>query len=213
MNVLVACEESQEVCKAFRTRGHRAFSCDIQMCSGGHPEWHIQGDVLPLLNGNCTFQTADTHTHTSGEVGFNYCTPAMYLHQQRRGALPLSGWQGHIERRAVEERHRSHAFLSPLSVRRLRQDSDRKPHPDKGVLPTALHADYPAVDVWASCAEKDLFVAQRSAGTHAHRHYRGTAIKQNPRQLVQSWRQRTAEKQSKDLPRHSQSYGGTMGMI
>lgn len=64
MNVLVACEESQEVCKAFRARGHRAFSADLQDCSGGHPEWHIKGDVLPLLNGNCTFQTADTHTHT-----------------------------------------------------------------------------------------------------------------------------------------------------
>ena len=67
MNVLVACEESQEVCKAFRARGHNAFSCDIQECSGGHPEWHIQGDVLPLLNGNCTFQTADTHTHTQDD--------------------------------------------------------------------------------------------------------------------------------------------------
>lgn len=64
MNVLVACEESQAVCKAFRARGHRAFSCDIQKCSGGRPEWHIQGDVLQLINGNCTFMTADTHTHT-----------------------------------------------------------------------------------------------------------------------------------------------------
>lgn len=64
LNVLIACEESQEVCKAFRARGHRAFSCDLQECSGGHPEWHIQGDCLPLLNGNCTFKTADTHTHT-----------------------------------------------------------------------------------------------------------------------------------------------------
>lgn len=49
MRVLVACEESQEVCKAFRTRGHEAFSCDIQECSGGHPEWHIKGEVLPIL--------------------------------------------------------------------------------------------------------------------------------------------------------------------
>ena len=49
MNVLAACEESQEVCKAFRARGHNAFSCDIQECSGGHPEWHIKGDVLPVL--------------------------------------------------------------------------------------------------------------------------------------------------------------------
>ena len=57
MNVLVACEESQEVCKAFREKGHRAFSCDLQECSGGHPEWHIRGDVLPLLNGNVIFLT------------------------------------------------------------------------------------------------------------------------------------------------------------
>lgn len=49
MRVLVACEESQEVCKAFRALGHEAYSCDIQKCSGGHPEWHIQSDALELL--------------------------------------------------------------------------------------------------------------------------------------------------------------------
>lgn len=64
MNVLIACEESQRVCTEFRNKGHRAFSCDILECSGGHPEWHIQGDCIPLLNGNCTFNTADTRTHT-----------------------------------------------------------------------------------------------------------------------------------------------------
>lgn len=63
MNVLIACEESQRVCIAFRKRGHRAFSCDILECSGGHPEWHIQADVLPLLNGDCTFQTMDGIPH------------------------------------------------------------------------------------------------------------------------------------------------------
>lgn len=50
MKVLVACEESQRVCKAFRDRGHEAFSCDILPCSGGHPEWHIMGDVRTILN-------------------------------------------------------------------------------------------------------------------------------------------------------------------
>lgn len=49
MRVLVACEESQEVCKAFRARGHEAYSCDIQPCSGGHPEWHLQVDALEML--------------------------------------------------------------------------------------------------------------------------------------------------------------------
>ena len=57
MRVLVACEESQEVCKAFRSRGHEAYSADLQDCSGGHPEWHIKGDVLLLVNGNCKFVT------------------------------------------------------------------------------------------------------------------------------------------------------------
>ena len=51
MNVLIACEESQAVCKAFRERGHNAYSCDLKPCTGGHPEWHIQGDVIHLLNG------------------------------------------------------------------------------------------------------------------------------------------------------------------
>lgn len=50
MKVLVACEESQRVCIAFRERGHEAYSCDIQECSGGHPEWHIQDDVLKHLD-------------------------------------------------------------------------------------------------------------------------------------------------------------------
>lgn len=50
MKVLVACEESQAVCKAFREKGHEAYSCDIIERSGGHPEWHIQGDVLKVLN-------------------------------------------------------------------------------------------------------------------------------------------------------------------
>ena len=59
MKVLVACEESQEVCKAFREKGHESYSCDIQECSGGHPEWHIKGDVLPLLNGHCEFALQD----------------------------------------------------------------------------------------------------------------------------------------------------------
>lgn len=49
MKVLIACEESQTVCKAFRERGHEAYSCDIQEPSGGHPEWHIQGDALKVI--------------------------------------------------------------------------------------------------------------------------------------------------------------------
>lgn len=63
MKLLVACEESQRVCIEFRELGHEAYSCDIEPCSGGHEEWHIQDDVLPLLNGNCKFRTVDGAEH------------------------------------------------------------------------------------------------------------------------------------------------------
>ncbi len=63
INILVACEESQRVTEAFRKRGFTAYSCDILGESGGHPEWHIQEDVLPLLNGNCEFSTVDGTRH------------------------------------------------------------------------------------------------------------------------------------------------------
>ena len=63
LNVLVACEESQTVTLAFRQLGHSCFSCDIKPCSGGHPEYHIIQDVLPLLNGNCSFYTSNGDLH------------------------------------------------------------------------------------------------------------------------------------------------------
>ena len=63
MKVLVACEESQRVCSAFRARGHEAYSCDILEPSGNHPEWHVQDDVTPLLNGKCMFITMDGKQH------------------------------------------------------------------------------------------------------------------------------------------------------
>lgn len=49
MKILIACEESQAVCIEFRKLGHEAYSCDIEPCSGGHPEWHLQQDVIELL--------------------------------------------------------------------------------------------------------------------------------------------------------------------
>ena len=63
MKILVACEESQAVTKELRRLGHEAYSCDIIDQSGGHPEWHIMQDVLPLLNGRCRFKTTDGAKH------------------------------------------------------------------------------------------------------------------------------------------------------
>ena len=66
MRVLIACEESQEVCKAFRALEHEAYSCDIQEPSGGHPEWHILGDALMALRGG-QVETMDDVTQDIGK--------------------------------------------------------------------------------------------------------------------------------------------------
>ena len=66
MKVLVACEESQTVCKAFRERGHEAYSCDIQKPSGGHPEWHILGDAMKAIEGG-KIVTMDGKAHDVGK--------------------------------------------------------------------------------------------------------------------------------------------------
>lgn len=63
MKILVACEESQAVTIEMRRLGHEAYSCDIIECSGGHPEWHIRQDVIPLLNGRCKFKSCDGVEH------------------------------------------------------------------------------------------------------------------------------------------------------
>lgn len=97
MNVLIACEESQAVCKEFRALGHNAYSCDIMECSGGHPEWHVHGDVVPLLNGSCIFETMDGAKHeVCGRwdmiIGFPPCTKtsnAGARHLYRGGKLNL----------------------------------------------------------------------------------------------------------------------------
>ena len=73
MKILIACEESQAVCKAFRAKGHEAYSCDILPCSGGHPEWHIQGDVLEQLDKGWDMMIAHppcTHLAVSGASWF-----------------------------------------------------------------------------------------------------------------------------------------------
>ncbi len=99
MKILVACEESQAVTVELRKLGHEAYSCDIIECSGGHPEWHIMQDVLPLLNGECSFSTCNCEEHhISGKwdmiVAFPPCT-----HLAVSGAL-------HFEKKREDGRQR-----------------------------------------------------------------------------------------------------------
>lgn len=93
MKVLVACEESQAVCKEFRKLGHEAYSCDIVPCSGGHPEWHLQQDVLPLLKEKWDIIIAFppcTYLTVTGNRWFNidrYGEKAIQRHKCRKDAI------------------------------------------------------------------------------------------------------------------------------
>ena len=93
MRVLVACEESQAVCKEFRKLGHEAYSCDIVPCSGGHPEWHLQQDVLPLLKEKWDMIIAFppcTYLTVTGNRWFNidrYGEKAIQRHKDRKEAI------------------------------------------------------------------------------------------------------------------------------
>lgn len=108
MNIIVACEESQEVCKAFRARGHTAFSCDLQNCSGNHPEWHIVDDIFKVIEPrmfnegedeyywSIAFQTQDGTTHILDEWDMIIAhPPCTYL--SRAGAVNLFNHNGTIK--------------------------------------------------------------------------------------------------------------------
>jgi len=92
MKVLIACEESQTVCKAFRLLGHDAFSCDLLPPSGGHPEWHLQKDVLEILDDEwdliiahpeCTRLTVTANKWYKPEYAHRFPT----IHEDRKKAV------------------------------------------------------------------------------------------------------------------------------
>lgn len=146
MRVLAACEESQAVTLAFRELGHEAYSCDIEPCSGGHPEWHLHCDALEVLK-----------LKWDMIIAFPPCT---YL--SNAGARHL--WKNHT---LNEERYRkgleAKEFFSALSECRLSADCRGKPSIQPDIRHAGAHAGNTAVAVWASGAEKDKTVAERAA--------------------------------------------------
>ena len=104
MRVLVACEESQAVCIAFRERGHEAYSCDIQPCSGGHPEWHIQDDVLKHLNDGWDMMIAFPPCTYLSTIGMNWQNRIPGRKEKTEQAIEFvkALWSAHVGRIAIE---------------------------------------------------------------------------------------------------------------
>ena len=112
MKVLVACEESQTVCKAFRERGHEAYSCDIIEPSGGHPEWHIHGDALKAIMGG-QITTMDGQQHDVGRWDLLIAhPPCTYL--TNAGACRLYPKSGQLDQERYKKGLQAKAFFMKL---------------------------------------------------------------------------------------------------
>lgn len=119
MRVLIACEESQTVCKAFRARGHEAFSADLQECSGGHPEWHIQGDATAILGDGWDLLIAHPPCTYLSNVGAVHLFKGGVLQEDRfqKGlegrSLFMKFLDAPIKRKCIENPTPSTVFMLP----------------------------------------------------------------------------------------------------
>ena len=115
MKILVACEESQAVTIELRRLGHEAYSCDIIECSGGHPEWHIMQDVIPLLNGDCEFTTTDGTTHeVAGKWDMIIAHPPC-TYMSKAGARWMYPKAGEIDKKRLALALEAKAFFEKIA--------------------------------------------------------------------------------------------------
>ena len=146
MKVLVACEESQRVCVAFRKRGHEAYSCDIQEPSGGHPEWHILGDALKVIEGG-KVATMDGKMHEINRWDLLIAhPPCTYL--SNAGARWLYAGGKLNEERYAKGLDGKKVFFYGYAERRLSKNCRRKSHPVKHLRTSGIQPNYTAVPVW-----------------------------------------------------------------
>lgn len=120
IKVLVACEESQAVCIAFRRLGYEAYSCDIQECSGGHPEWHIKVDALLLLGRYLVFKTEDGKAHYVERWDLIIAHPPCTF-MSNAGACRMYPRKGQIDKARFQKAMEAKAFF----LRFLNADCDR----------------------------------------------------------------------------------------
>jgi hypothetical protein len=133
MNVLVACEESQRVCTAFREKGHNAFSCDIQECSGGHPEWHFKKDVLSILN---PFKIGEWYKTQDGSVHFIDHWDLIIAHppctyMSKAGARFMFPTAGNVDKKRLEKALKAKSFFMEIMNARCDKICIENPTPLK----------------------------------------------------------------------------------
>ena len=163
MKILVACEESQAVTKELRRLGHEAYSCDIEPCSGGRPEWHLQQDVIPILGEKWDMIIAFppcTHLAVSGAAHFE---KKRADGRQRQGIeFFMQFLNADCDKLAVE---------NPVNI--ISGDYISKHFPDlfqKYGFPIKPTQAYTTLRVRRLSKEKDLFVVKRITQANSYRY-------------------------------------------
>lgn len=166
--LLVACEESQRVTAAFRARGWEAYSCDLQECSGGHPEWHILGDCRPLLNGNCEFVTMDGTNHSVDSWDMliahppcTFLTNASAVRMRVKGEIVPERYDKMLEGRE---------FFHAVCQRKRSANLCRKPGANADLRTAKIYANHSAIRIWASIFKAHLPMAERTGKIATDKH-------------------------------------------
>lgn len=188
MKILVACEESQVVCKAFRKNGHEAYSCDLLPCSGGHPEWHLQCDVLSILDDGwdmmiahpeCTRLTCAANKYYKPEYSDRFPT----IHQDRIAAIDffMKLASAKIPKKAIE---------NPIGIM-----SSRYKKPDQIIQPFQFgHTERKSTCLWlynlpklehTKIVEPDIIV-HKSGKTDSRLHYETLSLPKEERRKARS---------------------------
>ena len=116
MKVLIACEESQAVCIAFRERGHEAYSCDLQDCSGGHPEWHFRDDALKIIRGGYDLIIAHPPCTYLSNLGANHLYMGDETITRPKGQFPYDEFRLMNEKRIRQGILARDFFLAMLNA-------------------------------------------------------------------------------------------------
>ena len=152
MKVLIACEESQTVCKAFRAKGHEAYSCDIIEPSGGHPEWHILGDAIEALKGGVII-TMDGQTHDVGKWDLLIAhPPCTYLTVAGAANIPK------LPER-IQKGKEAAAFFMAFFNSGIPRIAIEKSYPHEKIWATAVQSNCQTVYVRAKQRQTDLLMA------------------------------------------------------
>lgn len=214
MKILIACEESQVVCIAFRERGHEAYSCDIQECSGGHPEWHLQMDIFEavekfgpwnMLIGfpPCTFLTVTANKWYKPEFAHRFPTRKQDREEAVIFFMRLA--DVHIEKIALE---------NPVGIM-----STRWRKPDQIIQPYWFgHAETKKTCLWlqglsllkpTKMVEPEFKIA--AGKRYSPTHYKGVDRRKNHLDMLSPSSDR-AKLRSKTYPGIAKAMGRTMGL-